>query len=92
VAEEFRFIFFDKELLSGDDARSCSAQSLSCFSRLIRCVGYLQSTSWLGQHSQAIDMNHNNSAMTETRPQVHRYYQHQIITLRHDIMQEYSMD
>jgi len=59
-------LFFDKELLSGHDLRCCSAQSLPPSSRLIGCVGYLQSTSLLGQHSQAINMNHNFSAMTET--------------------------
>jgi hypothetical protein len=85
-------LFFDKELQSGYDVHSCSAQSLSSFSRLIVFVGYLQSTSWLGQPSQAIDMNYNHSAMTAMLPQAHRYHQHQIITLRLDIMQENSVE
>ena len=86
------FLFFYKELQSGHDVRSSSAQSLSSFSRLIGCAGYLQSTSWLGQPSQAIDMNHNHSAMTATLPQGHRYHQHQIITLRLDTVQEKSVE
>jgi hypothetical protein len=86
------FLSFDKELKSGHDVRFCSAQSLSSFSRLIVCVGNLQSTSWLGQHSQAIDMNHNHSAITETLPQDHRHHQQQIFTLRLDIMQENCME
>jgi len=84
--------FFDKELLSGHDVHSCSAQSLSSFSRLIVCVGYLQSTSLLGQNSQAINMNHNLSAMTETLLQGHRYHQHITITSGLDIFQENSVE
>ena len=87
----FAFLVFEKELQSGHDVPSCSAQSLSSFSRLIECVGYLQSTSWLGQHSQAIDMNHNHSATTATLLHCHGYHQ-QIITLGLDNMQENSVE
>jgi hypothetical protein len=78
-------LFFDKELLSGHEVRCHPTQSLPPFNRLIGCAVYLQSTSLIGQHSQAINMNHNFSAKTETLLRGHRLYptQNHRFTTRH---------